>query len=64
MPFMFNVYSTNVINLRDGDGKPKAFKEPDLFIKTLFTHFGFELKDDGKEDIDFPERRYRAAKII
>ena len=43
VPFMYNIWTTNVVNLRNNYGLPKAFKELHLLVKTLFTHFGFEL---------------------
>ena len=45
LPFMSNVHSTNVIQMRDGDGKPIPFEDLHLLKKTLWIHFGFEWKE-------------------
>ena len=47
LPFMYNVSSTNVIQMRDKDGKPIPFDELHLLKKSLWIHFGFEWKEDG-----------------
>jgi len=76
LPFIVNVWATNVVQLRVNQplekehDKPKEVKEVELLARTTRTHFGFEKKeeridaksDDAIADADFAQRRYEGGK--
>ena len=63
IPFILNVWTTNVIKFTDENGNEKEIRELDLLIATARTqfHLGQETQGDQK-DYDYPERRYRTSK--
>jgi len=68
LPFILNLWKTNVVVFRrnypgaQSHDQPIEIKEVGLLAKTAPTHFGCEKKENGKADVDFPQRRYEAGK--
>ena len=42
IPFLMNIWATNVVEFTDKDGKELTVDENELLVKTFFTHIGLE----------------------
>ena len=59
VPFIYNVWTTNVVRFTDKNGNEVEIRETALLTTTARTHVGLQqASEDGKIDLDSAEKRY------